>query len=437
MSDQPAGHSVEHRRDCQLPQFFRVQQHFASFRIEAIENAVNETLEKQSLQKKIRRGERVAIAVGSRGIANLPRIVRSVVRFVSAIGGVPIIVPAMGSHGGATDVGQAELLASFGIDAQSMQCPIDSSMETVQVGTTADGLPIYFDAVAANADHVIVVNRVKPHTRLVGSYESGLVKMMIIGLGKHRGAVSYHQAFQAYDYRLDRIAPIVVPMILKSMPITLGLAIVEDAFDQTSIIEAIAPEEILAREPELLKIARTRMPHLPFDHADLLIVDRIGKEISGTGMDTNVVGRKSNDNAAAAKEYPKIRQIFVRRLSEKSAGNASGIGIAEYCRTQVVQDMNVNITRINCLTSGHVTAAAIPMHFDTDREVLEAALTQVSIPDPRVVKWMWIPDTLHLSQVACSEAYWDAAAQREDLHPIDKPQPLCWDEQGNLISPFD
>ena len=239
----------------ELPKFFRVRQHFQSHCVDTIESSVNEALEKAAYQKAVRGGQRVGIAVGSRGITNLARIVRSVVRFVEAIGGVPVIVPAMGSHGGATAAGQASILASFGIDAESIGCPIDSSMDTIQLGATADGLPIHFDATCKQFDHVIVVNRIKPHTRLVGDYESGLVKMLMVGLGKHRGAVAYHQAFQDYDYRLDRIAPIVVPMILKAMPITLGLAIVEDAFDHTSMIEAVAPKEFLAREPELLRLA--------------------------------------------------------------------------------------------------------------------------------------------------------------------------------------
>jgi Lactate racemase N-terminal domain len=434
--DFTAEHPDETTGADKLPQFFRVRQHFASHRLDAVELSVNETLEKASLQKKVRPGQRVAIAVGSRGITNLARIVRAVVRFVEAVGGVPAIVPAMGSHGGATAAGQASLLASFGIDAESMKCPIESSMDTIQLGTTADGFPIYFDATCKQFDHVIVVNRIKPHTRLVGDYESGLVKMLMIGLGKHRGAVAYHQAFQDYDYRLDRIAPIVVPTILKTIPISLGLAIIEDAFDHTSLIEAVTPKEFLSREPELLKIARSRMPQLPFDHADLLIIDSIGKEISGTGMDTNVVGRKSNDNIAGPNEYPKVRQIYVRSLSSQTAGNATGIGIAEFCRTQVVRDMNVEVTRLNCLTSGHVTAAAIPIHFESDREVLTAAMTQVSRPQPELVKWMWVKDTLRLSEVACSAAYWTDAAHRDDLHVLEQPKSLEFDANGNLASPF-
>ena len=305
-------------------------------------------------------------------------------------------------------------------------------MDTVVAGSTDQDVTIHFDKFASTADHVIVVNRIKPHTRLVGDIESGVIKMLMIGLGKHRGALTYHQAFANYDYRLDRIARQVVPVIIQNMPITLGLAIVEDAFDRIAHVEAIEPENLFSREPELLAQAREMMARLPFDHADLLIVDQIGKEISGTGMDTNVVGRKANDRAAAEDEFPKIREIFVRSLTKKTNGNATGIGIAEYCRSQLARDMNMEMTRINCVTSGHVSAGAVPVHFESDREVLDAALPQARDPSAQGAKWIWIPDTLHLAIVACSEAYLSAAGSRDDLEVIDSPTPLAFDAAGNL-----
>jgi hypothetical protein len=415
-----------------LPEFFRVRQRFASHALPDVDAAVTTALRNADLSGQVHKGQSVAIAIGSRGIADIAAVAHSLVRYLQTLGAAPFIVPAMGSHGGATDDGQAAVLASYGIDEPSIGCPVRSSMETVVVGATDDGVQIHFDKIASAADHVIVVNRIKPHTRLVGQIESGIVKMLMIGLGKHRGALTYHQAFPNYDYYLDRIAAKVVPLIVANMPITLGLAIVEDAYDRVSLIEAIKPTALLTEEPRLLKIAREWMPRLPFDHADLLIIDRIGKEISGSGMDTNVVGRKSNDREAAPAEFPKIRQIFVRALTKKTNGNATGIGIAEYCRAQVVQDMNVPMTRINCVTSGHVTAGAIPVYFDTDREVLEAALTQARQPTPAGAKWMHIPDTLHLSEVACSVAYRDALSGRDDLELMDEARPLQFDSLGNL-----
>lgn len=416
------------------PEFFRVRQRFESYAIEDIPAAVEKSLAVAKLSQRIKPGQSVAIAVGSRGIANLSRIVAEVVRRVIACGGKPMIVPAMGSHGGGKAEGQAAILGSFGIDAESVGCPIASSMETIVVGTTEDGVDAHFDKLASEADHVIVINRIKPHTRLVGQLESGLTKMLMIGLGKHRGASLYHQVFPDYDYRLDQLAPSIVPMIVDKMPITLGLAIVEDAFEQTSLIEAVAPAEILTKEPQLLKLAKSRMPCLPFDSADLLIIDRIGKEISGTGMDTNVIGRKSNDSCAGPDEYPKVREIYVRSLTEKSAGNASGIGIAEYCHQRVVEAMDANITRINCVTSAHVSAGATPLSFPSDRSALEAVVSQTGKDRIANLKWMWISDTLDVSELACSRAYLDAASQRDDLEILTDPRPLDFDHEQNLLA---
>lgn len=418
------------------PELFRLRQHFASHKIEVadIPAAVEKTMAEVGLADRIESGQRVAIAVGSRGVANLSTIVAAVVSQVKAVGGQPIIVPAMGSHGGATAEGQEKLLAGYGVDAESMGCPIVASMDTVHVGTAADGAVIHFDKVASEADHVIVINRIKPHTRLVGKYESGLIKMLMIGLGKHRGATFYHQVFPDYDYRLDRLAPQIVSMILEHMPVTLGLAVVEDAFDNTSLIEAIPAEALLDREPELLDVARSRMPSLPFDRADLLIVDRIGKEISGTGMDTNVVGRKANDRCAAPDEFPKIRQIYVRSLTEKTNGNACGVGMAEYGHHRVAEAMNAEITKINCVTSAHITGGALPLTFESDRAVLDAVVSQSSqdrVPD---LRWMRILDTLHVSELACSRVYYDEARERDDLEVLSEPQPVNFDDQGNFVS---
>jgi hypothetical protein len=418
-----------------LPDFFRVRQRFESHAVEDLAGAVHATFQEAAIGDQIQPGQRVAISVGSRGIHHLRTIVAAVVREVQTLGATPLIVPAMGSHGGATAEGQAKVLASYGVTEQAMGCPIVSSMETVLVGTTADGVDVHFDKTASEADHVIVVNRVKPHTRLAGRFESGLIKMLMIGLGKHRGASLYHQVFPDFDYSLNGLAPNVVKLILDRMPVTFGLAIVEDAFENTSHLEAVEASQFLSREPELLDLARSRMPRLPFDQAELLIVDRIGKEISGTGMDTNVIGRKSNDKAAAADEYPKIRQIFVRSLTEKTAGNACGIGIAEYCHRRVVEAMNAEVTRINCITSAHPSAGAIPLVFESDRDVLEAAISQVSSDRAEAVNWMWIRDTLNIDEVACSRGFYEAALQRPDLQIVEEPSPLRFDDRGDLV-PF-
>ncbi|MGI9470441.1 MAG: lactate racemase domain-containing protein [Rubripirellula sp.] len=415
------------------PEFFRLRQQFESHAVEDIASAVESTLTSVLGATDIRSGQTVAIAVGSRGIANLQHIVSAVVKYVQSLHAVPIVVPAMGSHGGATAEGQAAVLASYGVTSAGVGCPIKSSMDTVLVGTTADGVDVHFDRTASEADHIIVVNRVKPHTRLSGQYESGILKMMMIGLGKHQGAYLYHQMFPSYGYRLDALAPDIVSMILESMPVTAGLAIVEDAFENTSLIEAIAARDILDREPQLLELARERLPGLPFQEADLLIVDRIGKEISGTGMDTNVIGRKTNDKCAAPEEWPKMRQIYVRSLTEKTSGNACGIGVAEYCHQRVVDAMDPEVTRINCITSAHVTAGAVPVTFASDKEVLDAVISQTRVDRRTDLNWIWIRDTLQISEVACSRSYWERARERADLEPLDEPRSLSFDVHGNLI----
>ncbi len=426
-----------------FPKMFRLQQNFKSNRLSHVRAAVKQQLAKTSAAINVRPGQNVAIAVGSRGITNLSTIVRTVVDWVVDSGAVPFVTPAMGSHGGATTDGQITMLDKLDITPNSVGCSVEGTMETVDaseisIGKEGRKLPLHFDARCAAADHVILINRIKPHTRLVGSIQSGLCKMLMIGLGNHVGAEAYHRAFPTFDYELGKITPDVIPRLIDATPVSLGIAIVEDADEQTSVVEAIPADQFLDREPALLVRAAELMPSLPFNDADLLIVDQIGKHISGTGMDTNVIGRKANDKLSGPDEWPKIRQIYVRSLSEKSGGNAAGIGIAEYCRSSVVRDTDWNSTYVNCLTSEHVTAAAIPMHFESDHEVLSAAASQACRPTAEEIRWMWIPDTLSLNEVICSEAYWSSALQISAKSPDwvlpNTPQPLRFGSRGNLLS---
>jgi hypothetical protein len=417
-----------------LPRMFRVRQHFDGRRVSDPAASVVQELERISLQTRVSPGQSVALAVGSRGIANLPVIVEAVVRFVRAVGGQPFIIPAMGSHGGATAEGQVEVLESLGITPATVGCDIRASMDTTIVGTTSDQFPVHIDSLALEADHLILINRIKPHTRFTGRIQSGLMKMMMIGLGKRNGASLYHRANQTIPF--DRLITTVVPILMKARPVTIGLAIVENAHDQTFLIEAVEPDDLLQREPELLQLAQSLMPRLPFDHADLLIVDQIGKDISGTGMDTNIIGRKSSDKAAGEEEYPKLRQIYVRGLTEKTHGNAAGIGLAEYCRSSILDKLDYHSTRLNSVTAGHVTAAAIPVHYPTDLEVLQEAVMQAGLTPPEKVRWMWIRDTLHLTDVLCSEAYYDDAVSRDDLQIVSPLSPLEFLADGQAYEPF-
>jgi hypothetical protein len=277
---------------------------------------------------------------------------------------------------------------------------------------------------------VLVCGRVKPHTDFVGDVESGLMKMMLIGLGKHEGAKVYHRAI--LDYSFPQIVKSVANRVLENCPILAGLAIVENGYDETAKIAAVPADSMEARERELLVLAKKWMPRLPFDRCDILLIDELGKNISGAGVDTNVVGRKHRYHEAAPDEFPKVRRIVIRGLTEETHGNASGIGLFEFCTTRAMKAIDERITRINCLTSGNVSACMMPVNFDTDREVIDAALPTIGLTEPPHAKILWIRNTLELSEVECSRAYWDEAQQRSDLEVIGELHDLPFGADGNL-----
>ena len=290
---------------------------------------------------------------------------------------------------------------------------------------------MHFDRHASEADHVLVCGRVKLHTDFSGDIQSGLMKMMLIGLGKQEGASTYHRAFQ--DYSFDQIVRSVSDTVIKNCHIVAGLAIVENGFEQTSLIEAVRPDEIATREPELLRLSSQWMARLPFDEVDVLIIDEIGKNISGTGMDTNVVGRKTNENAAAPDEQPQVKRIVVRSLTEATHGNASGIGVADFITQKVVDQMDYDATRVNCVTSGRMAGGYIPMCFATDRQAIEAAFQTIGLIEPRRVRVMRIRNTLQLQTLECSEAYSDEVSQRSDLSVDGDLYDMPFDSDGRLI----
>ncbi len=414
----------------EYPRIFRVRQRFEAPQVVDIEAEVEAQLASLQLGQRIQPGQTVAITAGSRGIANIHRILRAAVRHFQQLGAAPFLVPAMGSHGGGTAEGQRQVIESYGITEEFCGCPIRASMETVVVCQAAEGFPVHFDKHAFGADHVVVCGRVKPHTGFVGDIESGLMKMMLIGLGKHAGAKIYHRAI--IDYNFGQILRSVAREVLTRCRIVAGLAIVENAYDETALIEAVAPAVFEERERQLLLKARAWLPKLPFRVADFLFIDEIGKNISGTGMDTNVVGRKYNDHAAREDEFPKVRRIAVRSLTHETHGNATGLGIAEFCRTQVLEQMDARITRINCLTGGHPTAAMLPLDYATDRDILDAALPTIGLTDPPRARLQWIHNTLDVREVECAEAYLDEARGRSDLEILTDPRPLPFDAAGNL-----
>ena len=412
------------------PNIFRLRQLFDGPELGDVAAEVENQLSQLQLRDKIQPGETVAISAGSRGIANIHLIIKAVADHLASIDARPFIVPAMGSHGGGTAEGQQGIIEGYGITEEFCNCPIKASMETVIVCDAKEGFPVHFDKHAYGADHVIVVGRVKPHTNFSGDIESGLMKMMLIGLGKHAGAKIYHRAIA--DFNFGQIVRSVAREVLAKCGIVAGLAVVENSYDETARIEAIAPENFEDREKELLLLAKKWMPKLPFDAADILVLDEIGKDISGSGMDTNVVGRKYHDHQAAEGETPRIKNIVVRGLTPATHGNASGIGMAEFCRTRLVQEMDARITRINCITGGHSTGAMVPLDYETDREILDVALVSIGLTEPPDARFLWARNTLDVAEVLCSDTYLQEAQQRDDLEVLSEQQPMPFGEDGNL-----
>lgn len=349
---------------------------------------------------------KIAVGVGSRGIANLREIVKAVLDTLRAAGASPFIVPAMGSHGGATPEGQEKVLAEYGITAQTMGVPIASSMEVRFLGKTAAGDDIPFSVPALGADGIIVINRVKPHTDFRGKLGSGLQKMLAIGLGKQAGAASAHRAAsrQGHEAVIRERAKI----ILASAPVLCGVAILEDQNHQTAELHVVPAGRILAEEDGLFAKASALMPRLPLDEIDLLIIDEIGKEISGTGMDTNVIGRDIIEYSTSLRSgsaiKPHIFRIFVRDLTATTEGNGIGIGLADFTTSRAVRALNLQYTYMNAVTSLGLLPAKIPIHFDTDREVLEAAVSSLASSSPEKLRVIRIANTLSLSRMVASEA---------------------------------
>jgi hypothetical protein len=412
------------------PRMVRLRQRFERPQVEDVAAAVRDVLHTLDLGRVIRPGQTVALTAGSRGIANIPVALRAVVRCLRDLGAQPFLVPAMGSHGGGTAEGQRQVLESYGITEAFVGAPIQASMEVIYLGTTAEGFPVVLDRHASEADHVGVVARIKPHTSYHGPVESGLLKMMMIGLGKHAGALTYHRLLLDHPY--DLVVRSVARLMRTKGKIAFGLGLVENAYDETAQVEASLPGDFELVEERLLALARRWLPRLPWREADLLIVDEIGKEISGSGMDTNVVGRKRAFPRKEPEGQPQMRFVFVRGLSAHTHGNAAGIGLADFTTTRLVRAMNYQATVLNCLTSGYPASANLPVHFDSDREVIDAALAILGTRAPQDARILHIRNTLAVEEVEVSEPCLEQADRQTDFTVESRPYEVTFDAQGNL-----
>jgi len=408
----------------------RIRQRFRSIPpIEDIGKEVRDQLSKPGLMSAVKPGDSVAITAGSRGIANMDNILKAVVEKLKSIGARPFIVPAMGSHGGATAEGQAAVLKHYNITEDMTGAPVRSSMETVQVGHTQDGLPVYLDKNAYEADHIAVVNRIKRHTDFCGKIESVLVKMMAIGLGKRDGAATYHKATLKYGF--DRVLRTVAEVVLGTGKIAFGLGVIENPYDETAIIAALHPDNLVENEEKLQERAKELAAELPFDELDFLIVDETGKDISGTGMDTKIIGRMMHTGEKEL-EMPKITRIFVRDLTPSSMGNAAGIGFADFTTRRLVDKIDMEATYMNFITAMGPQKIRIPVYYDTDRQVLDAAFQTIGMVEPEESKVVRIKNTLLLDEVEVSEALLEAVKERDDLEIMGEPKEMEFDSEDNL-----
>jgi len=409
-----------------------VRQAFPDARLPDVREETRRQMEQSGFAGQLKPGARVAIGVGSRGIANIAAIVHSVVEYWRSRDMAPFIFPAMGSHGAATAEGQADVLARFGITEQSIGCPIVSRLDVVSLGKTGDGVEVFMDAAAHAADAVMIVARVKWHTTFSGRLESGLMKMMAIGLGKFAGAQKYHT--HAKRLGLEHVIRTAGRHVLASGKMIGGIAVVEDAYHNTAKIEAVAAGCTEQRDEENLALAKSWMPKLPCD-LDVLIVDRMGKNISGTGMDAKVVNRGEACEYNPWPGVPSIQRLFVRDLEPETHGNAMGIGMADVTTDRLVRQIDWEATRVNALSSGLPARIRVPLHFPSDRECLQWVAATAGKMNAEEVTYGWIRNTLALDRVVISSNLRANVASQSHVE-IEQEIDAEWDDRGNLVSPF-
>ncbi len=417
-----------------IPRMFRAKQTFPREVIspEEIPAKIFTELSREPFASKVKPGMSIAITAGSRGVANVAVITRAVADFVKSRGATPFIVPAMGSHGGATAEGQLEVLEGYGITPATMGCEIRSSMETVHLGVSDTGQNVYIDRNAYESDGIIVSCRLKPHNAFRGPYESGPCKMMAVGLGKQKGAEQVHGAGMGH---IAENIPSIARVILEKAPVLFAIPCIENAYDETCRLEAIGAPDIMKREPELLKFAFSQMPKILAEECDVLIVDETGKNYSGTGVDPNITGTFSTEYATGG---VKVQRTCFLRLSEESHGNALGVGLASVITKRFYDAIDPEKMYPNCITSTVLASARIPCVVATDKEAVQMCIRTCTDIDKNCVRVIRIPNSLHIGHIMMSEEYYDdvMAGKWEGLTAESKPEELAFDGEGNLVTPI-
>ena len=417
----------------EIPRMFHAKQTFPreSISAEQIPGVVEEQIAQPQFSEKIKPGMNIAITAGSRGIRNVDIITKAVVDAVKRRGANPFIVPAMGSHGGATAEGQKEMLAGFGITEEAMGCPIKSSMEVVELGTSSLGKRVVLDRNAYESDGIIVSCRLKPHNAFRGTHESGPCKMMTVGLGKQVGAQTVHSDGMG---KIGQNIPTMAEVVLEKAPILFAIPCIENAYDETAMIEAILPENILEREAELLEVAKANMPSLIVGEGDVLVVNEIGKNYSGTGVDPNITGTFSTEFAHGGIQ---VQRTAFLNLSEISHGNALGVGLASAITSKIFDVMDIEAMYPNCLTSTVLKSACIPCVVATDKEAIQLCIRTCNGIEGKPVRMVYIANSLHIGQIMLSEAYYQdvKAGKYPGVEALDEPAPLEFDADDNVTTP--
>ena len=413
-------------RDIPIPRMLKAVQRFARPVVDDVGGILTKKL--RGPLGAIRPGWSVAITAGSRGISNMPLVLRTVAREVRAAGGEPFLFPAMGSHGGATAEGQAHMLKGLGVTEESVGAPIRSTMETVRLGTAANGSPVYLDRYADEADAIIVVNRIKPHTSFRGPYESGIMKMIAIGMGKQKGADFAHR--MGFGHMAENV-PAIARVVLEKKNVLCAVGLLENAYHETAQVEVMAPGEVEEREPLLLRHVWEQLyPRLLFDSLDVLILDELGKDISGTGFDTNILGRYHTPYASGG---PEIARIAVLDVTEKSHGNVNGVGMLDFTTRRLFDKMDFDQTYPNSLTSTVPLSVKLPMVLKNDRQAIQAAIKTCGVPDRARVRMARIRNTMELEEIEISESLRAQADERPGLEVRGAPFDLRFDGAGNLF----
>ena len=409
-----------------LPQIMKVSQTFDNTKLDDVEGDLNQKLIYKNIKDKIKPGMKIAITGGSRGISFYKELMKTIVSFVKKCGATPFIVPSMGSHGGGTSEGQENMLKKLGITKESVGCEIISSMDVVEVGRTSKDLPVYIDKNAANADGIILLNRVKLHTSFRGKYESGLIKMMAIGLAKRKGADMTH--FLRYENMAENLVE-VGKIALNNLNIICGVASIENGYNEVADLFVLHKDEILQEEPKILEKSKRLMPRIYLDDIDVLIVNEIGKNISGTGVDTNIVGRFHTNAASGG---PNTVKLGFLDISEKSGGNGNGMGLADFVSKKFFRKIDFESTYINAITSTEPNSVKLPLVLDNDKYVFQGCVKLCGVKNIQDIKLVIINNTKELDEIYMSKSAFENAVDKSKVKKESELFDIPFDEEGNL-----